>query len=225
MTGLSLRQAEQSSHRPRPTHCSVSSNAIIPTPTGARPQCVAMQSRRLDGGSWLLVGDSDSAPVCWAADSEQAQSRVAWERCVPRDGCDLDCPVVAWPGVAVMSSLPTRALLPIVLRGRAFRRAPRACEVLDEAEPSVRSWRSRQTTASQQRASGRPAETAIASGRLLACDAGANDDRRACCGLNVCAVAPPDANLPLWTWSGAPLVGETGSGWRRRTLRPTTFTS
>jgi hypothetical protein len=52
--------------------------------------------------------------VCWAADYEQAQSRVAWARAVPRDRCDLDHQVVAWPGVAVISSLPAHALLPIV---------------------------------------------------------------------------------------------------------------
>jgi hypothetical protein len=33
---------------------------------------------------------------------------------VPRDRCDLDHTVVAWPGVAVISSLPAHALLPIV---------------------------------------------------------------------------------------------------------------
>ena len=52
--------------------------------------------------------------VCWAAESEQAQSRVAWARAVPRDRCDLGHPVVAWPGEAVISSLPAHALLPIV---------------------------------------------------------------------------------------------------------------
>ena len=44
--------------------------------------------------------------VCWAADSEQAQSRLTWARAVPRDRCDLDHTVVAWPGVA---SRPCRA--------------------------------------------------------------------------------------------------------------------
>ncbi len=53
--------------------------------------------------------------VCWGANSQQAQSRVAWARAVPRDRCDLDHTVVAWPGVAVISSLPAHALLPIVL--------------------------------------------------------------------------------------------------------------
>ena len=52
--------------------------------------------------------------VCWAADSEQAQSRLASARAVPRDRCDLDHTAVAWPGVAVISSLPAHALLPIV---------------------------------------------------------------------------------------------------------------
>jgi hypothetical protein len=45
---------------------------------------------------------------------EQAPSRVAWARAVPRDRCDLAHTVVAWPGVAVISSLPAHALLPIV---------------------------------------------------------------------------------------------------------------
>ena len=47
----------------------------------ARAEAVVARSvpARLD------VGDCDSAPVCWAADSEQAQSRVAWARAVPRD--------------------------------------------------------------------------------------------------------------------------------------------
>ena len=52
--------------------------------------------------------------VCRAADSQQAQSRVAWARAGPRDRCDLDHTIVAWPGVAVISSLPAHALLPIV---------------------------------------------------------------------------------------------------------------
>jgi hypothetical protein len=55
--------------------------------------------------------------LCLAADSQQAQSRVAWARAVPRDRCDLDHTVVASPGVAVISSLPAHALLPIVRRG------------------------------------------------------------------------------------------------------------
>jgi hypothetical protein len=38
--------------------------------------------------------------VCWPADSQQAQSRLAWARAVPRDCCDLDHPVVASPGGA-----------------------------------------------------------------------------------------------------------------------------
>ena len=63
----------------------------------------------------LDVGDCTARQVCWAADSEQAQSRVAWAPAVPSDRCDLDYTVVAWPGVAVISSLPAHALLPIVL--------------------------------------------------------------------------------------------------------------
>ena len=62
----------------------------------------------------LDVGDCIARQVCWAADSEQAQSRVAWAPAVPRDRCDLDYTVVALPGVAVISSLPADALLPIV---------------------------------------------------------------------------------------------------------------
>ena len=53
--------------------------------------------------------------VCRAADSQQAQSRVAWARAGPRDRGDLDHTIVAWPGVAVISSLPAHALRPIVL--------------------------------------------------------------------------------------------------------------
>ena len=67
------------------------------------------------GPAGLDVGDCKSAAVCWAADSEQAQSRLASARAVPRDRCDLDHPVVASPGVAVISSPPALALLPIVL--------------------------------------------------------------------------------------------------------------
>jgi hypothetical protein len=66
----------------------------------ARAEAVVARSvpARLD------VGDCDSAPGCWAVDSEQAQSRVAWAPAGPRDRRDLDHPVVAWRGVAVISS-------------------------------------------------------------------------------------------------------------------------
>lgn len=70
--------------------------------------------------------------VCWAADSEQAQSRRAWARAVPRDRCDLGHAVVAWPGVAVISSLPAHALLPIVRTGSELMDVPSLCS----------SWRS-----------------------------------------------------------------------------------
>ena len=64
-----------------------------------------------------MWGIATARQVCWAADSEQAQSRVAWARAVPRDRCDLDHPVVAWPGLAVIPSPPAHALLPIVRSG------------------------------------------------------------------------------------------------------------
>jgi len=38
-----------------------------------------------------------------------------WARAGPGDRCDVDHPSVAWPGVAVISSLPSHALLSIVL--------------------------------------------------------------------------------------------------------------
>jgi hypothetical protein len=63
------------------------------------------QSRRAQPAHFWMWAIATARQVCWAADSEQAQSRVARARAVPRDRCDLDHPVVAWPGVAVISSL------------------------------------------------------------------------------------------------------------------------
>jgi hypothetical protein len=64
------------------------------------------------GGCFWAI--ATARQVCWTAESEQAQSRAAWARAGPRDRRDLDHPSVAWPGVAVISSLPSHALLPIV---------------------------------------------------------------------------------------------------------------
>jgi hypothetical protein len=76
------------------------------------------------GGCFWAI--ATARQVCWTAESEQAQSRAAWARAGPRDRRDLDHPSVAWPGVAVISSLPSHALLPIVQTGsdepRPFRR-------------------------------------------------------------------------------------------------------
>ena len=52
--------------------------------------------------------------VCWAADSEQAQSRVAWARAVPRDAATSITRPSLGHALAVISSLPAHTLLPIV---------------------------------------------------------------------------------------------------------------
>ena len=75
------------------------------------------QSCRVQTAHAWMWAIATARRVCWAAESEQAQSRVAWARAVPRDRCDLGHPVVAWRGGAVISSLPAHALLPIVLSG------------------------------------------------------------------------------------------------------------
>jgi hypothetical protein len=75
------------------------------------------QSWRAQAPQAWMCAIATARQVCWAPDSEQAQSRLAWAWTVPRDRCDLDHPVVAWPGVAVISSLPAPALLPFVRTG------------------------------------------------------------------------------------------------------------
>ena len=74
-------------------------------------QSISVGPSAADACFWAIA---TARQVCWAADSEQAQSRFAWPRAGPGDRRDLDHPVVAWPGVSVISSLPARALLPIV---------------------------------------------------------------------------------------------------------------
>ena len=72
------------------------------------------RSERPEGAHAWMWAIATARQVCWAADSEQAQSRVAWPRARPGDRRDLDHAAVAWPGVAVISSPPAHALLPIV---------------------------------------------------------------------------------------------------------------
>ncbi len=81
-----------------------------------QPRVPKQSCRAQPAHAWMRA-IATARQVCWAADSEQAQSRVAWARAVPRDRCDLDHTVVAPPGVAVISSLPANALLPIVRSG------------------------------------------------------------------------------------------------------------
>ena len=90
----------------------------------ARPeqQREPKQSWRAEAPHAWMSAIATARQVCWAADSEQAQSRLAWARAGPRDRCDLDHPVVAWPGVAVISSLPAHALLLIVRTSYALQR-------------------------------------------------------------------------------------------------------
>ena len=89
----------------RPSGRSLSGNAIV------------APGAQLGAGAPLSWAIATARQVCWAADSEQAQSRFAWARTVPRYRRDLGHAVVAWPGVAVISSLPAHALLPIVRSG------------------------------------------------------------------------------------------------------------
>ena len=76
----------------------------------------------------LDVGDRDGAPGLLGG-----RFRASTITCCMGTGraegrCDLDHAAVAWPGVAVISSLPAHALLPIVRWGsdrrRSFRRHP-----------------------------------------------------------------------------------------------------
>ena len=55
--------------------------------------------------------DCDSATGLLGGRFRASTITYAWSRAVPRDRCDLDHTVVAWPGVAVISSLPAHALL------------------------------------------------------------------------------------------------------------------
>ena len=76
----------------------------------ARVEAVVTRS----GPARLDVGDCDSAPGLLGG-----RFRASTITCCVAKGRtggrrDLDHPVVAWPGVAVISSLPARALLPIV---------------------------------------------------------------------------------------------------------------
>ena len=92
------------------------------------------QSWRAQSPHASMFAIATARQVCRAADSQQAQSRVAWARAAPRDRCDLDHTVVAWPGVAVISSLPAHALLPIV---RSESRAVQRADACSRTEASV----------------------------------------------------------------------------------------
>ena len=124
----------------------------------ARAEAVVARSvpARLD------VGLATARQVCWAADSEQAQSRVACARAVPRDRCDLDHTVVAWPGVAVISSLPAHALLPIVRRRSAVQQvAGPSTAAARCTELTIRSLASISTSWSTRRSQRRGSSTGL----------------------------------------------------------------
>jgi hypothetical protein len=82
---------------------------------GAAGRAEAVVAR--PGPAGLDVSDCDSAPALLGARlrASTITSCVGTGRTEGR--CDLDHPVVAWPGVAVISSLPAPALLPFVLNG------------------------------------------------------------------------------------------------------------
>ena len=89
----------------------------------ARAEAVVARSvpARLD------IGDCDSAPGLLGG-----RFRASTITCCMGTGrtegrCDLDHTVVAWPGVALISSLPAHALLPIVHLISLVERRPRAC--------------------------------------------------------------------------------------------------
>ena len=95
------------------------------------------QSWRAQAAHAWMWAIATARQVCWAVDSEQAQSRVAWPRAGPGDHRDLDHPVVAWPGVAVISPLPARALLPIVHLSSELGGAPGARSVTRATAPGA----------------------------------------------------------------------------------------
>jgi hypothetical protein len=98
----------------------------------ARAEAVVARPRpaRLD------VPIATARQVCRAADSQQSQSRVAWHGPYRADSCDLDHTVVAWPGVAVISSLPAHALLPIVHLSSAVLDAAGAARPVEQERSS-----------------------------------------------------------------------------------------
>ena len=65
-----------------------------------------------------LLGDGDSGPaVSWTVDSGQAPDQILRRHRRIEGRCDLDHRAVAWPGGAVISSLPVHALLQLVQGG------------------------------------------------------------------------------------------------------------
>ncbi len=90
----------------RPSVRSLSGNAIV------------ARVARLGAGAPLSSGDCDSAPGVLGGRFRASTITCCVGTAVPRDRCDLDHSVVAWPGVAVIPSLPAHALFPIVPSAR-----------------------------------------------------------------------------------------------------------
>ena len=105
----SAQLGERRRSRPRGRHDRRNRGKGIARPEQAREP---KQSWRAQSPHAWMSAIATARQVCWAADSEQAQSRVAWAPAVPSDRCDLDYTVVALPGVAVISSLPRISAAP-----------------------------------------------------------------------------------------------------------------
>ena len=130
---MTTAQPGRTSSPPRPArrllawHCASAARAaaraeaVVPRPVPAR----------------LDVGDCDSAPGLLGG-----RFRASTITCCMGTGrtegrCDLDHAAVAWPRVAVISSLPAHALLPIVRSGNRRVGAQRRCSPIRLRKPSV----------------------------------------------------------------------------------------